>query len=325
MDGSIGMPRLLLAVFDVDYTTAMSASTSVQPKRIGFIGLGIMGRPMARNLMRAGFDLTVWNRSRPGIDALVADGVQEAGSPRAVAERTDAVITIVGDSPDVEQVALSSAGIVEGGHEGLTHIDMTTMSPGVARSIGERYASKGIELLDAPVSGGEQGAINGTLSIMAGGKREVFDRCLPVLEAMGKNIVYCGPSGSGQVVKLCNQVIVGLNNLAMAEALVLAAKAGVAPATMVEAVKAGAASSWALHNLAPKVLDSDFRPGFKVWHQQKDLRHALALASETSSPLPGTALVHQLFAALEAEGLGDEGTQALIKTLEKLANASVRD
>jgi 3-hydroxyisobutyrate dehydrogenase len=320
------MRCLLLAALDVDYTTAMSASTSPsQIKRIGFIGLGIMGRPMARNLLRAGFELTVWNRSRAGIDALVAEGARDADSPRAVAERSDAVITIVGDSPDVEQVALGAAGIVEGAHEGLCHIDMTTMSPAVSRSIAERYAAGRIVLLDAPVSGGEQGAINGTLSIMAGGNREVFDRCLPVLEAMGKNIVYCGPSGSGQVVKLCNQVIVGLNNLAMAEALVLAAKAGVAPATMVEAVKAGAASSWALHNLAPKVLDGDFRPGFKVWHQQKDLRHALALASETSSPLPGTALVHQLFAALEAEGLGDEGTQALIKTLEKLANASVRD
>jgi 3-hydroxyisobutyrate dehydrogenase len=292
-------------------------------ERVGFIGLGIMGRPMARNLRQAGYPLTVWNRSRPGIEALVAEGAREAASPRAVAEASDVVVTILGDSPDTERVALGEAGILAGAHEGLVHIDMSTISPAVTRRIAERHAAAGVELLDAPVSGGEQGAIDGTLSIMVGGKREVFDRCLPVLEAMGKTIVYCGPSGSGQVVKLCNQVIVGLNNLAMGEALVLCAKAGVEPATMIEAVKAGAASSWALHNLAPRVLAGDFRPGFKVWHQQKDLRLALELARERHTPLPGTALVHQLFAALEAEGLGDEGTQALVKALEKLANVSL--
>ncbi len=294
-------------------------------ERIGFIGLGIMGRPMARNLMKAGYGLTVWNRSRPGIDALVAEGAQEAASPRDVAQRSDVVITILGDSPDTERVALADDGIVAGAHEGLVHIDMSTISPAVARSIAEQYAAAGIEMLDAPVSGGEQGAIDGTLSIMAGGKREVFDRSRPLFEAMGKTPVYCGPIGSGQVVKLCNQVVVGLNNLAMSEALVLAAKAGVDPATMIEAVRAGAGSSWALHNLAPKVLAGDFKPGFKVWQQQKDLRLALELADQGHTPLPGTALVRQLFAALEAEGLGEAGTQALVKALEKLANTSIVD
>jgi 3-hydroxyisobutyrate dehydrogenase len=158
---------------------------------------------------------------------------------------------------------------------------------------------------------------------MCGGKQEVFDRCRPVLEAMGKTIVYCGPSGSGQIVKLCNQVIVGLNNLAMDEALILARKAGVAPGTMLEAVSAGAASSWALQNLGPRVLQGDFKPGFKIAHQQKDLRLALELANQSATPLPGTAVVHQLFAALEAEGLGEAGTQALVKALEKLANAKI--
>ncbi|MCH7811711.1 MAG: NAD-binding protein [Chloroflexi bacterium] len=295
-----------------------------QDDSIGFIGLGIMGRPMARNLIKAGYPLVVWNRSRPGIDALVADGAAEAESARAVAERSTVVITIVGDAPDVEQVALGERGILEGGHEGLVHIDMTTIAPATERMIAERYGASGIELLDAPVSGGEQGAIDGTLSIMCGGNREVFDRCRPVLEALGRTIVYCGPTGSGQVVKLCNQVIVGLNNLAMSEALVLAKKAGVEPATMLEAVSAGAASSWALQNLAPRILAGDFSPGFKVTHQQKDLRHALDLAREHSTPLPGTALVHQLFAALEAEGLGEEGTQALVKALAKLANSSLQ-
>ncbi len=292
-------------------------------ERIGFIGLGIMGRPMARNLIDAGYQLVVWNRSRPGIEVLVEAGALEAESPRAVAERSSVVITIVGDSPDVEQIALGERGIVESAHEGLVHIDMTTMSPAVTRTIAERYAKAGIDMLDAPVSGGEQGAIDGTLSIMAGGKREVFERCRPVLEVLGKTLVYCGPTGSGQVVKLCNQVVVGLNNLAMGEALVLAAKAGVEPATMVEAVRSGAGASWALQNLAPRILSGDFRPGFKIAHQQKDLRLALELAREGASPLPGTALVHQLFTALEAEGLGEEGTQALVKALEKLANTSL--
>ena len=289
--------------------------------RIGFIGLGIMGRPMARNLMKAGYTVTVWNRSRPGIDALVSEGASEGASPKDVGERSDVVITILGDSSDTEQIALgerpSSSGrgvggegappIIEGAHDGLVHIDMSTIAPAVTRSIAERYVGRGVEMLDAPVSGGEQGAIDGTLSIMCGGKQDVFERCRPVFEAMGKTIVYCGPSGSGQVVKLCNQVVVGINNLAMSEALILAAKAGVAPATMLEAVKAGAASSWALHNLAPRVLSGDFKPGFKVAHQQKDLRLALEVARDNSAPLPGTALVHQLFAALEADGFGRSG------------------
>jgi 2-hydroxy-3-oxopropionate reductase len=290
-------------------------------ERIGFIGLGIMGRPMARNLRKAGYQLTVWNRSRPGIDALVAEDATEAGSPRAVAERSSVVITILGDSPDTERVALGERGIIEGAHDGLVHIDMSTISPAVTRAIAQRYAAAGIEMLDAPVSGGEQGAIDGTLSIMAGGKRDVFERCRPLFEAMGKTVVYCGPHGAGQVVKLCNQVVVGLNNLAMSEALVLAAKADVDPATMIEAVRAGAGSSWALHNLAPRILAGDFKPGFKVWQQQKDLRLALELADQGHTPLPGTALVRQLFAALEAQGLGEAGTQALVKALEKLANA----
>jgi 3-hydroxyisobutyrate dehydrogenase len=294
-------------------------------ERIGFIGLGIMGRPMARNLLKAGHALVVWNRSQPGIDALAGEGAQPADSPRAVAERVSAVITILGDSPDTEQIALGERGIIEGTHDGLVHIDMSTISPAVTRQIAGRYAERGVELIDAPVSGGEQGAIDGTLSIMAGGKPEVFERCRALFEAMGRTIVYCGATGSGQVVKLCNQVVVGLNNLAMSEALVLAAKAGVAPATMVEAVRAGAGSSWALQNLAPRILAGDFQPGFKVAHQQKDLRLALELAHQGSAPLPGTALVHQLFAALEAEGLGEAGTQALVKAIEKLANTSVGD
>ena len=291
-------------------------------QRIGFIGLGIMGRPMARNLIRAGYQFTVWNRSRPGIDALVVDGATAAGSAREVAEQSDVVITIVGYAEDVEQVAIGPGGIIEGAHDGLVHIDMSTIAPDVTRRIAARLAGAGVEMLDAPVSGGEQGAIDATLSIMVGGNEATFERCRPLFEALGKKVVYCGPSGSGQVVKLCNQVIVGLNNLAVCEALVLCVKAGVDPRRMLDAVGAGAATSWAVLNLAPKMLARDFRAGFKVEHQQKDLRYALAAASDGSA-LPGTALVHELFASLEKDGLGGEGTQALVKALEKLAGVTV--
>jgi 3-hydroxyisobutyrate dehydrogenase len=292
--------------------------------RIGFIGLGIMGRPMARNLLKAGYQLTVWNRSRPGIDELAREGASPASSAEDVARQSDVVITMVTDSADVEQVALGPQGIIEGGRPGLVHVDMSTISPAVTRRIASRLAEEGIEMLDAPVSGGETGAQAGTLSIMVGGKEETLQRCRPVLEALGRTIVHCGPSGAGQTVKLCNQIVVGLNNLAMCEALVFAAKAGVDTRRMLEAVGAGAASSWALLNLAPRILDRDFRPGFKVAHQQKDLRLALEAAEQQAVPLLGTSLVHQLFAAVEAEGLGAEGTQALVKALEKLAGAEVR-
>ena len=292
-------------------------------ERIGFIGLGIMGRPMARNLLAAGYPLTVWNRSRPGIDELVGQGAAEGAGPKDVAERSDVVITMVSDSPDVEGVALGPGGIIESGRAGLAHVDMSTISPAVTRRIAARLREAGVEMLDAPVSGGEPGAINATLSIMVGGPEATFERCRPIFEAMGRTIVHCGPSGSGQTVKLCNQIAGAVNNLAMCEALLFAAGMGVDPRKMLEAVSAGAATSWAIQNLAPKVLARDFRPGFKVAHQQKDLRLALEAADEQHLPLPGVALAHQLFAALEAEGLGGEGVQALAKTLEKLAGVQV--
>ncbi|KKM63658.1 hypothetical protein LCGC14_1509290, partial [marine sediment metagenome] len=254
--------------------------------RIGFIGLGIMGRPMARNLIKAGFPLTVWNRSRPGIDELVTEGAAEGSSPADVAQRSDVVITIVGDSPDVEEVALGRGGIIEGAHPGLVHVDMTTMSPQVTRRIGERLAEAGVEMLDAPVSGGQQGAIDGKLSIMAGGHKETLERCRPVLEAVGRKIVYCGPSGAGQTVKLCNQIAVAMTNLGMCEALVFAVRSGIDPRVMIEAVSAGAGTSWQLQNLAPRIVERDFRPGFKVAHQRKDLRLALEAAKKLAAPLP---------------------------------------
>jgi len=291
--------------------------------RIGFIGLGIMGRPMARNLLKAGFTLTVWNRSRPGIDELVAEGAAEGAGPADVARRSDIVITMVGDSPDVEEVALGPNGIVEGAHDGLVHVDMSTISPDVTRRIAARLAEAGIEMLDAPVSGGQQGAIDGTLSIMAGGKAETLERCRPALAAMGGKIVHCGPAGAGQTVKLCNQIAVAVTNLGVCEALVFAARSGIDPRVMIEAVSAGAGTSWQLQNLAPRMVARDFRPGFKVAHQGKDLRLALEAASAMAAPLPGTGLVAEMFSKLEADGLGEEGTQALVKALEKAAGVEV--
>lgn len=291
--------------------------------RIGFIGLGIMGRPMARNLMKAGFLLTVWNRSQPGIDELVSEGAAEGGSPADVARRSDVVITIVGDSPDVEEVALGTNGIIEGAHPDLVHTDMSTISPQVTRRIAGRLAEAGVEMLDAPVSGGQQGAIEGTLSIMVGGKAETLERCRPALAAMGGKIVHCGSAGAGQTVKLCNQIAVALTNLGMCEALVFAARSGIDPRRMIEAVSAGAGTSWQLQILAPRIVERDFRPGFKVAHQGKDLRLALEAAAAMAAPLPGTGLVAELFSALEADGLGEEGTQALVKALEKLAGVEV--
>ena len=291
--------------------------------RLGFIGLGIMGRPMAKHLIAAGHTMTVWNRSRPGIEDVVAAGGVEAASPAEVARASEVVFTMVGDAPDVEAVALGEDGIAAGAAAGLIHVDCTTISPGVTKEIAAKYAARGVLMLDAPVSGGEGGAVNATLSIMVGGPRGVFEKCLPLFEVLGKTITYCGEQGAGQITKLCNQVAVAGTNMAVCEALVLAAKAGVSRTTVLEAISGGAAGSWQMTNLAPKMVQGDFRPGFKVWHQEKDLRHALDLARENHLPLPGTALVSQLFAALQNMGLGEEGSQALVKALEKLGNVEV--
>jgi 3-hydroxyisobutyrate dehydrogenase len=274
---------------------------------------------MVRNLVHAGFPVIVWNRSRPGIEAAVADGAGEAGSAREVAAACDVVITIVGDAPDVEEVALGPNGIIEGAHSGLVHIDMTTQSPEVTRRIASRLQEASVEMLDAPVSGGEQGAINATLSIMVGGRAKVFERCRPVFESLGKTIVHCGPSGSGQIVKLCNQVAVSVTNLAVCEAITLCRRSGVDPRRMLEAVGAGAGASWQLANLGPKMLEGDFRPGFKAEHQLKDLGHALQTAYDGGAALPATTLAHELFARLNDEGLGQEGTQALFKAIQALS------
>jgi 3-hydroxyisobutyrate dehydrogenase len=226
---------------------------------------------------------------------------------------------MVTDSPDVEEIILGPNGVIHGARRGLIVIDMSTISPSMTRKIAEELNKKGVKMLDAPVSGGEKGAVEGTLSIMVGGPREVFEECLPIFEILGKRITYMGPAGSGQTAKLCNQVICALNIQAVCEGLMLGAKAGLDVKKLLEAVSAGAANSWMLTNLGPKMMERDFKPGFKIRHQQKDLRLALSLASEINLPLPCTALVHQLLRVAESEGLGEAGTQAAIVAMEKLA------
>src|SRR5262245_33585853 len=292
--------------------------------RIGFIGLGIMGKPMARNLLRAGYPLTVYTRRRSVIETLVAEGVVGAHSPQEVAERTDVDITMMTDTPDVHQEILEEKRVLAGLRSGGTIIDMSTISPSVTREIATAVQVKGIQFLDAPVSGGEGGAIAGTLSIMVGGEPEVFSSCLPIFQAMGKNIIHIGETGAGQLTKLCNQIAVAITNLAMSESLIFAAKAGVDLEKMHTAISGGAAGSWQLTNLAPRIFQRDFAPGFMVKLQQKDLRLVLQEADRLQLALPATSLVHTFFNALETAGAGDEGTQALVKVLERLAGVEVK-
>jgi 2-hydroxy-3-oxopropionate reductase len=292
--------------------------------RIGFIGLGIMGRPMAKNLLKAGFAVTAFNRSEPPRRELAAAGARIAASPAEAARDAEVVITMVTDSPDVEAVCLGEEGVIAGAAPGTIVVDMSTISPEVTRRVGAKLAVRGIRMLDAPVSGGDTGAIAGTLSIMVGGDAEDLARVRPVFEAMGKRIVHCGPLGAGQTVKLCNQIAVTLTNLAVCEALVFAQKNGVDPAKVIEALSAGAAGSWQLSNLGPRMLRRDFAPGFKVRLQRKDLRLALENAQAHAAALPGLALVSQLFGAVEAAGLGEEGTQALVTALEALNGVTVQ-
>jgi len=254
----------------------------------------------------------------------MADGASGAHSPREVAKHSDIVVTIVTDTPDVQQVILAEEGVLSGFRPGGVIIDMSTISPTATRDIAAVARSQGVDFLDAPVSGGEGGAIAGTLSIMVGGKKETFATALPLLQAMGKNIIHVGESGAGQLTKLCNQIAVAVTNLAMSEALIFGAKAGIDLEKMLQAISGGAAGSWQLTNLAPRIFRRDFAPGFMVKLQQKDLRLVLHEADQLHLALPATSLVHTLFNALETTGAGDEGTQALVKVLERLAGVEIK-
>ena len=292
-------------------------------KKIGFIGLGIMGKPMALNLLNAGFKVTVYNRTASKTEQLVSHGAEKADSPRRVAEKSTVIITIVSDTPDVEEVILGKNGVIEGIRPDSVVIDMSTISPEATRRIAERLQEKRSYMLDAPVSGGEQGAIDGILSIMVGGEVEIFDRCQPILQTMGKNIIHVGSSGMGQTVKLVNQILVAGTLCAIAEALLFAQKSGVDLEKAIDAVKGGAASSWQLVNLAPRIIKRDYQPGFMIDLMQKDLNLVMRTADEMKVPLPVTSLVHQMYYSLQSAGEGKSGTQALVKALEYLTGIQV--
>jgi 2-hydroxy-3-oxopropionate reductase len=287
--------------------------------RIGVIGLGIMGAPMARNLLRAGHTVTVHSRTRARADALVAEGATAAGGPADLAASVDAVLTSLPDTPDVELVLAGPGGIFEGARPGLLVIDTSTIAPAAARALAARGAERGIDVVDAPVSGGEQGAIAATLSVMAGGSDAAVARARPILDTIGRQVTHMGGPGQGQMTKLVNQVVGAATLAAVAEGVVLAARAGLDPEAVVRAVGGGAAGSWMMTNQAPRMQRRDFAPGFMVALQQKDLRLALAAAREVGAALPVTGLVHQLLAAVEAQGGGALGTQALVTALEALA------
>jgi 3-hydroxyisobutyrate dehydrogenase len=302
----------------------MTASTGSDVRRVGVIGLGIMGRPMARNLLKAGFQVVVNSRTRAKVDALAAEGAQAADTPAEVAAAVDLVITMVPDSSDVALVAQGPAGLFAGARPGLVIVDMSTISPAVTRDLAREAAARGCAWLDAPVSGGEAGAIAGTLTIMVGGAPDVFARARPVFDAMGKRVTHIGPTGHGQTAKLCNQVLVAINLLGACEALVLGAKAGLDLDKLHAALSGGAANSWAFEKLGRKMLDRDFAPAFMVRLQQKDLRLVGEAARDVQSPVIGTELVQQLLRSLEAQGRGDDGTQALVTVLESLAGTTVQ-
>lgn len=290
---------------------------------IGFIGLGIMGQGMAHNLLKAGFSVTVWNRTAGRMQPLVGAGANTGSSPAGVAARSDIIITCVSDTPDVEAVILGEDGVIHGAKTGSLVIDMSTISPQVTQTIAAKLAKKGVNMLDAPISGGSEGAARGTLSIMVGGEAAQVERAMPAFQAMGKAITHVGPNGAGQMVKLVNQILVVVNMLAVGEALLFAQAGGLDLQKTLDAVSQGAAGSWMLSNRGPQVIARDWRPGFMVDLQQKDLRLALKAADELGVPLLGTSTVFNLYRTLQAQGLGAEGNHALVKALEHLAGFKI--
>ncbi|MGO8701719.1 MAG: 2-hydroxy-3-oxopropionate reductase [Limisphaerales bacterium] len=291
---------------------------------IGFIGLGIMGKPMARNLLKAGYPLVVHDLNRQAVQEIVTVGAAASASPKEIARQASTLITMLPNSPEVEEVLSGADGVLEGAAPGSTVIDMSSISPMVAREMGDLLGSKGVRFLDAPVSGGEPGAIHGTLSIMVGGAEEVFNECKDLLLAMGKSVVRVGNVGSGNVTKLANQVMVALHIAAMAEALVLGVKAGVDPALIFTAIRGGLAGSNVFDAKASRVMDGNFEPGFKVDLHLKDLANALEAGRQLGAPLFLTAQVAEILKALKVEGLGQKDHSAILQFYEKLAGVQVR-
>ena len=287
--------------------------------RIGFIGLGIMGKPMAHNLLKAGHKLVVYNRSQAPVKELAADGATGADSPKAVASQSEVVITMLPDSPQVQEVMIGKEGVLAGAKAGTLVIDMSTISPVVTQEVAKVAQAQGVRMLDAPVSGGDVGARQGTLSIMVGGSAEDFEQARPIFEVLGKTVVHVGGTGAGQVVKACNQIVVALTIEAVSEALVLGSKAGVDPSVILKVLSGGLAANRVMEVRGPNFLQHNFQPGFKIALHHKDLGIALAAGREYGVPLPVTALVDQMLQALKLRGQGDQDHSAILTLIEDLA------
>lgn len=292
--------------------------------KIGFIGLGIMGKPMSKNLLKAGHTVVVCDINRGAVEEVVAAGAQSLATPRDIAQQVELVITMLPNSPEVKQVVLGPAGILEGAKAGLIVADMSSIAPLASREVAAKLAEKGVQMLDAPVSGGQPKAIDGTLSVMVGGKQEVFDRCLPVFKTMAASVVRVGDIGAGNVAKLANQVVVALNIAAVSEALVLAAKAGVEPELVYQAIRGGLAGSTVMEAKAPLMLDRKFNPGFRINLHIKDLNNALETGHQFGAPLPLTASVMEIMQALKIDDMGDCDHGALVRHFEKQAKIELK-
>ena len=292
-------------------------------KEVGFIGLGIMGKPMTRNLMKAGYSLTVYDVVGTAVEEIATDGANTASSSKEVAQKTPVVITMVPDSADSEAAIMGPGGVLEGTSKGSVIIDMSSIAPATSQKIATACEAQGVDFLDAPVSGGEPGAVAGTLAIMVGGKKGVFDRHLDLLSAVGGSIVLCGDYGAGNTTKLANQIIVAANIEAVGEAMVLAKKAGLDPSVVFEAIKGGLAGSNVMNAKTPMMIAGDFKPGFRVRLHQKDLHNALLTGKELGVPLPVTSLVQQMLGALINDGKGDQDHSAIATFIEDMANTTI--
>ena len=296
------------------------SSSAPQQTRIGWIGTGVMGQSMCGHLIAAGYPTTIYSRTRAKAEALLAAGASWSDSPRGVAAASDVVFTMVGFPQDVREVYLSDSGVLNGARRGTLFIDMTTTEPTLAREIHERAVALGCNAVDGPVSGGDVGARNQTLSIMVGGDPDAVAAAMPLFQILGKNIVHQGGPGAGQHTKMCNQIVIAGTMIGVCESLVYAFKAKLNPESMLQSIRSGAAGCWTLENLAPRVLKGNFEPGFIVEHFIKDMGIALSEAQRMGLAMPGLALVHQLYLALQAQGHGRRGTQALVLALEHISN-----
>ena len=291
---------------------------------IGFIGLGIMGKPMARNLIKAGYSLTIYSKGPEALRELAQEDATVVASSKEVAHRSQVIITMLPDSPDSEEAILAPEGVLQGAEKGSVIIDMSSIAPLVTQRIAARAAEAAVDMLDAPVSGGEPGAVAGTLAIMVGGKQEVFDRCLPILDVMGRSVVRVGEVGAGNTVKLANQIIVAANIAAIGEAFVLSQKAGIDPELVFQAIRGGLAGSNAMEAKVPMILEGNFNPGFRIRLHQKDLHNALLTGKDLGVPLPVTSLVQQMLGALMVRDRGENDHSAIVTFIEDMANTQVR-